>query len=283
MDNQFNMKKYFSETNLTYLTGAYTRLWKDWHYENITPGYDKFYFVEDGEFALIVNGTYREIRKNQLVLLPCNSTQTYYHFSDALATKYWVHFTMPYRDRDLLELLELPVVTTVDDPTEVTELFRTILGQDQEATLSAPLIQKAALCRLFAYFVDHTQMPDTKEMLNNEKLAEVLAYIDKHLCEPLTVRRLGEVMHLHPNYFIRYFKENTGVSPMRYIQDLRIERAQQLLQTEDLPIQNIATQLGFTSSYYFARVFKQHTGFTPSVYRLISTYKPPSSEEAGKK
>lgn len=206
MDNQFNMKKYFSETNLTYLTGAYTRLWKDWHYENITPGYDKFYFVEDGEFALIVNGTYREIRKNQLVLLPCNSTQTYYHFSDALATKYWVHFTMPYRDRDLLELLELPVVITVDDPAEVTELFRTILGQDQESTLSAPLIQKAALCRLFAYFVDHTQMPDTKEMLSNEKLAEVLAYIDKHLCEPLTVRRLGEVMHLHPNYFIRYFK-----------------------------------------------------------------------------
>ena len=81
-------------------------------------------------------------------------------------------------------------------------------------------------------------------------------------------------MHFHPNYFIRYFKEATGLSPMEYISNLRIEHAKRMLQTEEMAIQDIAKAVGFKSSYYFARIFKRKTGFTPTDYRLVSSSKP---------
>lgn len=61
---------------------------------------------------------------------------------------------------------------------------------------------------------------------------------------------------------------------MEYISNLRIEHAQRMLQSNDLAIQEIAVKIGFKSSYYFSRIFKKKTGFTPSDYRLTSSSKP---------
>ena len=108
MEDRLTMSRYFEDANVEFMTGAYTQCWQSWRYDNVTPAYNKLYYVVDGEFYLKINDAEYQAQAGQMFLLPYNSTQTYYHFSSHLATKYWVHFTAPCKDRDLLELISLP-------------------------------------------------------------------------------------------------------------------------------------------------------------------------------
>ena len=67
--------------------------------------------------------------------------------------------------------------------------------------------------------------------------------------------------------FRKLFKEFTGVSPSLYQQELRLQRAKELLTTTDLSIKQIAYQLRFESPDYFSSKFRAKTGMKPSQYR----------------
>jgi AraC-like DNA-binding protein len=268
------MSKYFEDANIKFLTGAFTQCWQNWRYDAVSPSYNKLYYVVDGEFYLKINNQEYVAEKGQMFLLPYNSEQTYYHISENLAAKYWIHFTVPCKEKDLLELITLPHYISVDEPETISKLFEAIFEFDKSPRMESKLRQKAALLQLLAYYIEHSNLPDAKDLFKDEKLAILITYIEEHLQDSLTITELCSIMHFHPNYFIRYFKEATGLSPMEYISDLRIEHAKRLLQSDSMSIQTIATQVGFNSSYYFSRIFKKKTGFTPSDYRLVSSSKP---------
>jgi AraC-like DNA-binding protein len=99
------------------------------------------------------------------------------------------------------------------------------------------------------------------------KVADAVHFIQTHLHTSITVALLARRAHQSADYFSRLFYENTGERPLRYIQNRRVERAQLLLTTTDLPFQDIALQCGFESLPYFARIFKQHTGVTAGEYK----------------
>jgi AraC family transcriptional regulator len=69
-------------------------------------------------------------------------------------------------------------------------------------------------------------------------------------------------------HFLRLFKSIHHVSPYQYLQELRIQKAEQLLKRSNVSIVDIAQQLGFENSNSFSRLFLQHKGVYPSQYRL---------------
>ena len=67
--------------------------------------------------------------------------------------------------------------------------------------------------------------------------------------------------------FRKKFIQATGLPPGKYLQQIRLNKADELLRQTDLLIGDIALQLGFENIYYFSRLFKQKTGCSPSAYR----------------
>lgn len=67
--------------------------------------------------------------------------------------------------------------------------------------------------------------------------------------------------------FRKNFKKYTGLSPAAYFQDLKLQRAKDLLRTTDLPIKEIAYRLNFESADYFSTLFRRKTGMPPSAFR----------------
>lgn len=99
------------------------------------------------------------------------------------------------------------------------------------------------------------------------RLAETLAYIDSHVTDPISLEKLAANCYVTPGHFRRQFREGTGLTPLEYINKLRISLAQQLLLNPDLTVAEIGVQVGIPDANYFARLFKSLVGCSPSAFR----------------
>ncbi len=107
--------------------------------------------------------------------------------------------------------------------------------------------------------IDHSLLGD---------IPAALAYIESHASQDITVTDvLTQTQNVSRMTFYREFKEQTGDSPAQYIRRIRIETACRLLATTPLEISRIAEMVGFSSSNYFAQIFRADTGMTPRQYR----------------
>lgn len=100
-----------------------------------------------------------------------------------------------------------------------------------------------------------------------ERMREVLAYIDDNYMIPLMVEDLLRLAHLSRSHFHAVFAEETGTTFIDYLNRIRTAQAKRLLQESSLPIAQIALGCGFSSLSHFYAVFRQHSGFAPREYR----------------
>ena len=100
------------------------------------------------------------------------------------------------------------------------------------------------------------------DMVNHARLE-----IREHLESSLTIQQVAENLGVSYSNFRKLFKEYTGISPATYQQDLRLQRAKELLSTTDMSIKEIAYRLNFESPDYFSAKFKAKTGRRPSELR----------------
>jgi len=86
----------------------------------------------------------------------------------------------------------------------------------------------------------------------------------------LNITKILENYDISEVHFRRIFKKIYGVSPAKFIQHIRINKAKQLLIDENISINKIALECGYEDQFYFSRIFKKVTGLTPSEYRKFS-------------
>ena len=99
---------------------------------------------------------------------------------------------------------------------------------------------------------------------NQKAIAAVLMDIEDHLDETLDFNAVAQHYSFSPNYFRKIFKDITGFSPVVYVNRLRIVRACQYMQEENMSIRDAAERVGISDLNYFSRLFKKFMGCTPS-------------------
>ncbi len=93
-------------------------------------------------------------------------------------------------------------------------------------------------------------------------------YIDAHYAEPVTLDSLSALCEMHPTYFSVLFKEQVGISYSKYLNEVRMERAKELLHAGE-KVKNVCGKVGFINCRYFVNKFKACTGYTPDQFRRI--------------
>jgi two-component system response regulator YesN len=97
---------------------------------------------------------------------------------------------------------------------------------------------------------------------------ELLDYVETNYCDlSLSLDNLSEKFGLSTYYLTRAFKKFKGDSLMRYIDNLRMEKAKSLLATTDFTVKSIAEMVGYSDHNNFSRRFKDHEKMTPLQYR----------------
>jgi len=94
------------------------------------------------------------------------------------------------------------------------------------------------------------------------------ALINDNFDKDISLEDIAGKVFLNPIYFSRYFKQNTGENFVDYLISIRIQKAKELLVNTNLKVHEIRSKVGYSSSKYFAYVFKNDTGLTPTEYRL---------------
>jgi AraC family transcriptional regulator len=113
-----------------------------------------------------------------------------------------------------------------------------------------------------------SKVVERKGKLPPRLLRLVTDYLESHLDQKLTVRRVADLANMSPYHFGRLFKESTGLTPHQYLVELRVLKAKQLLQSGSLTLGEISSRLGFSSRAHFTTVFRKRAGTTPKEFRL---------------
>jgi AraC-like DNA-binding protein len=110
------------------------------------------------------------------------------------------------------------------------------------------------------------QLPSAS-LTSIERIQQVIAYVQEHFREPITLTDLSGRLGIDKAYFCRFFKQNMGISFLHYLNEVRLSHVYQDLLETDLPVADVMEQNGLTNQKLFNRTFKELYGCTPSSVR----------------
>jgi AraC-like DNA-binding protein len=114
-----------------------------------------------------------------------------------------------------------------------------------------------------------------------ERLLPALQYVEANLGKVIATADLARHVFLSASRFYAVFRKTMGLTPMAYVQEIRLRQAQHLLLTTSLPVGEVAARAGFASPYYFSRAFRRQLKTTPSAFRQGFSYYHTTGRKAG--
>ncbi|MCS7458807.1 AraC family transcriptional regulator [Paenibacillus doosanensis] len=94
----------------------------------------------------------------------------------------------------------------------------------------------------------------------------IVRYVKTHFSDKITLDMLARQFGFNPNYLIKRFSDKTGMTPIQYLQEIRLDKAKEYLEFTSLPISEVAEKVGWTQEY-FSKIVKKRLGQSPSQYR----------------
>ncbi|WMJ89048.1 AraC family transcriptional regulator [Anaerocolumna sp. MB42-C2] len=239
----------------------------DWGETDCIYGYYKFYYFMEGEATIIINGDTYYPKPGELYLIPANTKHTYMHNPLNPVLKYWCHFDLNFNGEQKV-VYSKETLHCLPPREVVAPLFERLISLDSSSSLLDILSEKAILIELFKIFLEHINPQKLIPQSSDSFITKINDYILQNLQSVITLKSIAEIVPLHPNYFIQFFEKYFSVSPMEYVNILRLEKATQLFLTKpDMSIEQVAYSVGYKDYRYFGRVFKKRYGMTPSAYK----------------
>lgn len=163
-----------------------------------------------------------------------------------------------FRERLHLSTDELLYATTLISALKAE--FDSRSDGRQTSIKSTFLLLVTHLSRLYARQKQHTSTPLVR-------MAKVISHIQQHYREPLLLADLARIAHWSPSQFRRNFKRIYNTTPVKFITQVRLHEACEMLKDPNRDITNVALDAGFSSSSFFSTQFRNHLGESPSQYR----------------
>lgn len=242
-----------------------------WERGRIIREYQLIYIAEgSGVFESAASGRLRVPRQSLILLFP-GVWHRYKPDQGTGWTEHWIELEGP-----LLEaLLERQVLSTtspkhrVIDPSSVTALFQ----QCHKLAGSSPAGFNVQLAWV-AMQILTAIIPVSRPLRGGRQrriAASALHELGHSFGEGKGLEEIARRLHMSYSHFRREFRKETGLSPGEYQKRVRLRRARELLAATDLPLKEIAGELGYHSPYHFSSDFKARTGLSPSFWRKKSS------------
>lgn len=221
-------------------------------------------YIADGKLTVDINGEEKIASSGDIIIFAPRYKYKYTH-SKGRIVYYFVHFTGSHTDRffERLGFGEFPAVKRVGQSEEISGGFSEIF----DAYIRDGAFRDMEL----SYALEGLLVALAKALVPKESsarpLSRSLSYIKTSYTDDISVRDLAAMESVSVSRYNVLFKETVGVSPIRYVTALRMNKARALLEATDLPIKKIGEIVGYADNHFFSKAFKKHTGICASEYR----------------
>ncbi len=223
--------------------------------------------LHQGDFFVIDTGTmhcYQKTRDFQIVnclFLPEYVDRALVHCPSlsALLSNRVMRFGVPVKIRTADRIFR-------DEDGRVLRLIEEMEAEYREAQTGYMELLRCKLTEILVYAVRASDLAEQKRRPHEATVA-MAEYLRRHYGQPLSLDLLGRRLGYSPQYLSSVFRRDTGVTLQEYLQRLRVEEAERLLQAGTLPLSVIAQQVGYSDSKHFAKVFSRYKGVAPSLLR----------------
>lgn len=240
-----------------------------WRQQNDIGEYSRFYYVLDGSCNLNIDGKQYTLCPGSLALLPDGKVINASHTDEKFLFKYWCEFSAEIASVSIFEWLQIPYVIQVEDMEQTEKLFHDMLCDEYGKAYtekSGILKENDKLIPILDIFLEKA-LHSPEVLRKNMDMLKVISYMTEHMQEKLMVEDISAVVYMSPAAFSRTFHKSTGMPPITFLNELRLDKAKKLLSATDIKIGQIAEAVGFEEESYFFKIFSRHTGITPTVYR----------------
>ena len=221
----------------------------------------KAHFFLEGQDVLVTAG--------HMVLYQPKEMQRYVYYGIDQTEVFWVHFT-GNDVKNILRNYGIPLTGHVFYTGQFPEYQNLFQKMIQELQMCRPHSEELLSLHLRHLFIlISRQMSSghkTPDYVQNEMEAAIRHFSESYNTD-IVIDEYAASMHRSTAWFIRSFKQYTGMTPMQYIISIRIENARRLLATLDYNITEVASIVGYDNPLYFSRLFKKQTGMAPTDYR----------------
>lgn len=252
-------------------------------------------FIKNGGCIFEMNDTTYELSRGDILYIPAETAYIRRPLHDSLCEMVYIHFTLPAEEAVQGDPYDFKQV--MGNNTDVPSGEPHFVLADKMALLSDyDLIAAKTNCIINHFsgtgFFDR-QTADfelcsllsllsvkcSQSILSNpldrirdfypDSLKEALKYIKSHYTQPISLDDLCAISHVSGQMLIKHFHKAFGMSPLKYIAEYKINCIKPFLtRYPDMSVKEICEEFGFEDQCYFSRLFKKHTGESPTEYRL---------------
>ncbi|MES2240752.1 MAG: AraC family transcriptional regulator [Bacteroidota bacterium] len=285
------MQKNVFKYSFPLLNIDYVKLNHNWNFNNVISPYYRLYYIDGGSGSVANNSNIIILEPGYLYLIPsftlCNLN------CDAYLSQYFIQFFEESPDginlfntnRKVmkLEATEIDVllikkmlqnnpgrgINRSNNPTvyEKEAYYKEYRSLNNEMKTHLKFENQGILMQLISRFIGSNNFKSDNNNAIPSKILDSMSYIQLNLSNNLTVEELAARANQNKDYFSKQFLAHTGLRPLNYIHEKKIERAQYLIATTDKTFLEIAIDTGFSNLPHFSKIFKQIVSLTPGEYR----------------
>ena len=236
------------------------------HY--VTKGYGTFKF----------NGKVFNLKQGDIFILLKGMQVEYVASIDDPWEYYWIGFS----GSNANEYLNRTSITNscVANCEENSKIPQIILNMCEISKTYNPsrsddiLLLKELYSLLYALIEEFPKPFEYKDKELHTYIQDALNFINSNYMHSITVQEIADYVNLSRSYLYKMFIKNLGISPQRYLINLRMYKATLLLKGTKLPIGEVASSVGYSDSLLFSKTFSKHFSMSPLNYRNNQVNKP---------
>ena len=269
--------------NLILLNIACKAHYADWNWKGVSSPFARIYMVESGTAKVIMPGGTYTIEPGYLYLIPSFVTHSYEN--DSTFTLYYMHV---YEEQNIFDRLNFPFKVAANELDDLLmkrllainpgrELMRSdpntydnlptliqTIAKNEQFSFNSIIETKGILLQLFSRFLDKASF---KQEITDKRILKVVRFIRENINQNIKIDDLSAICYLTNDHFIRLFKKEMHCTPIQYINQKKIEKAQLMITISEKSIKEIAYSLSFENISYFYQLFKRITGIPPNQYK----------------
>ena len=255
-----------------------------WHSGRNIPYFLLVYCI-NGSFRMRIEGDVYDMQTGDVLLIPANTD--YVPLDSDGCSYYFLHFSAKYASKSCRRLridhgailpegsyhyqyaddsaaaIEIDIHTRLADSGTVSEIFSRIAALDLHRNSAHKLLMDNLL-REILISISRELSENTEKSKHTIRITD---YIKANYKKKLSLSSLSSEFSLSEVYIAKLFSTELGMRPSEYINSIRVSYARDMLIHTDMPIGEIAETVGFSSLYYFSRVFKKICAISPSDFR----------------